>query len=426
MEPVREPSTPPGFWDRQRSLGVILGLVTFVLYTLLGPNQANTSSFVPLANALLHGQDWLATARPWEELALRAAGGFYVPFPPFPALALMPFVALFGEGGVDVNWTVALFAGLAVWQTYGLMRDLGLRLRDTLVLTISFALGSEFFYVAATGGHHHLPMIIAILGMTGALRLGLAKRWPVLAGVLLGCAIASRPPVAFTLPLFFYLYARDLGPLLHAARQTGAIIARLLIRWTLLAAPLILTAILVGAYNYAHFGSPANFGYDLIIVGNDQTLRCTVGCGYPALSPWFTEGIESISYIPRSLYYMLASGFNIVGSFPYLKPSWYGLSILVVMPSLFWLFRAPWRDRLVQVAGVAILLGILPDLAHGSWGFAQVGYRFILDVLPIAWLLVGLAVARHGLSKWLFAALCAGAAVSWYITVSSWVGFVSY
>jgi hypothetical protein len=415
-----------GFWERQRGVGLALGLLSLVVYTLLGPNQDNTSSFPPLADAFLHGRDWLAAARPWDELALRAAGGFYVPFPPFPALALVPFVAVLGLDRVDINWTVALFGALAVWQTYGLLGDLRVRARDAFVLTLSFALGSEFFYVAATGGHHHLPMAIAVFAMTAALRLGLRRRWPVLAGLLLGAAIASRPPVAFTLPLFFYLYTIDFWPLLARARQRGAVIAHLFLRWALLAAPLILTAILVGAYNDAHFGSPLNFGYDLIISGNDQLTRCTVGCAYPALSPWFTNGIESIAYIPRSLYYMLASGFNIIDSFPFLKPSWYGLSLLLVMPSLLWVFRAPWRDRLARVAGAALVLGLLPDLAHGSWGFAQVGYRFILDVLPIAMLLIGLAVARHGLSKWLAAALMFGAAVTWYVTIASWVGFISY
>jgi len=365
---------------------------------------------------------------PWDELALRAAGGFYVPFPPFPALALVPFVALLGVGQVDANWTTALFAGLAVWQTYGLLRDLRLSVRDAAVLTLGMGLGSEFLYVAATGGHHYLPEVIAVLGLTAALRLALRRRWPWLAGIWLACAIASRPPVAFTLPLFFYLYARELGPwrAVDLRSAQGGQLAHLLRRWAGLAAPLALAGILLGLYNTARFGSPLDFGYAVIIVGNDQLIRCASGCHYPTTESWFAQGIESVTYIPRSLYYMLASGFKIVPAFPYVQPSWNRLSILVMMPGLLWIARAPWRDPLVQVAGLAIVLGLLPDLAHGSWGFAQVGYRFFLDVLPIAWLLVGLAVARHGLGRFLFAALCIGAIVSWYASVASWVGFISY
>lgn len=416
----------PGFWERQWRLGPALGLLAFGFYVLLGPNQDNSSSFPVLADAFLHGRIWIADPRPWDELALRAAGGFYVPFPPFPALALMPFVALLGIDRVDVNWTVALFGALAVWQTYGLLRDLMLKVRDAVVLTVTFALGSEFFYVAATGGHHHLPMVIAVAAMTIALRLGLSRRWPLAAGIALGCAVASRPPVAFTLPLFFYLYARDLGQRWPSGPPEIARVVRLLARWAALAAPLALTALLLGAYNYARFGSPLDFGYGLIISGNDQLTRCAAACSYPTTEPWFADGIESLTYIPRGLHWMLASGFNVIDTFPYLKPSWYGLSLLLVMPSLLWIFRAPWRQRLVQVAGAALVAGLLPDLAHGSWGFAQVGYRFILDVLPIVTLLVGLAVVRHGLSRRLVAALLFGAAVTWYVTLSSWVGFISY
>jgi hypothetical protein len=33
---------------------------------------------------------------------------------------------------------------------------------------------------------------------------------------------------------------------------------------------------------------------------------------------------------------------------------------------------------------------LMPDLMHGSWGFAQFGYRFMLDAMPILLLLLGL------------------------------------
>jgi len=403
--------------------GLLLGLLAGLLYGWLGPAQYDTSSFPPLAAAFLHGQDWLSAARPWNELALRAAGGFYVPMPPGPALALMPFVWRFGLGAVtDINWVTALFGGLAVWQTYGLLRDLGVRVRDTLVLTLFFAFGSEFLYAAATSGHALLPMVLAVLALTAALRLGVQRRWPLVAGLLLTFAITNRLPVVFALPLLVYLYARDLEPWQTRATHLLRIIAR----WALLALPLIVGAILIGLYNFNRFGSPLDFGYALIISGDDQKVRCAMACRYPTTEPWFAAGIESISYIPRSLSYMLTSGFHIINSFPYLKPSWTGLSLLLVMPSLLWLALAPWRTRLAQVAGLSLALIMLVDLCHGSWGFAQVGYRFILDGLPVAVLLLGLMVARRGL-RWPFlVAMGFGGLVIWYITVASWVGFIAY
>jgi hypothetical protein len=398
-------------------------LLALLVYGLLGPAQFDTSSFPALADAFLHGRDWLTDPRPWNELALRAAGGFYVPMPPFPGVALVPFVALFGLGAVkDINWPTAFFGGLAVWQTYGLLRDLEVRPRDALVLTLSFAFGSEFFYAAATTGHALLPMVIAVAALTAALRLALADRAPALAGILLACAVTSRLPVVFVLPLLLYLYARNW----ESGQTTGTQVRRALWRWTALGIPLAIGALLNGIYNFNHFGSPLDFGYALIISGNDQLVHCAAACRYPTTEPWFASGIESISYIPRGLYHMLASGFKVVPAFPYLQPSWNGLSILLVMPSLLWILRAPWRSRLTQVAWLSLVLVLLVDLSHGSWGFAQVGWRFILDGLPIAVLLLGTAVARHGLGRLLTAAICFGAAVSLYITVASWVGFISY
>ena len=39
---------------------------------------------------------------------------------------------------------------------------------------------------------------------------------------------------------------------------------------------------------------------------------------------------------------------------------------------------------------MSVGLVMLPDLMWGSWGFAQFGYRRILDVLPLMLLLLGL------------------------------------
>ena len=49
------------------------------------------------------------------------------------------------------------------------------------------------------------------------------------------------------------------------------------------------------------------------------------------------------------------------------------------------------RGRVALGLAAAAVLVLLPDLMHGSWGFAQFGYRFILDAMPILLLLLGLA-----------------------------------
>jgi hypothetical protein len=67
----------------------------------------------------------------------------------------------------------------------------------------------------------------------------------------------------------------------------------------------------------------------------------------------------------------------------------------------------------VPLAMLSALLVLLPDITHGSWGFAQFGYRFILDAVPILMLLLGWAY-RDRLSGPLVAAVVLGVAVHAY------------
>jgi hypothetical protein len=64
-----------------------------------------------------------------------------------------------------------------------------------------------------------------------------------------------------------------------------------------------------------------------------------------------------------------------------------------------------------------------PSLLHGSWGFAQFGYRFILDAVPLLLLLLGL-VYRERATAVLIAAVLVGVVVHAYgIWVINVLGF---
>ena len=91
-------------------------------------------------------------------------------------------------------------------------------------------------------------------------------------------------------------------------------------------------------------------------------------------------------------------------------------------PFLFWALKA--RGPLVAITWLAMELVMLPDLMHGTWGFAQFGYRFILDAVPLLLLLLGWAY-RERASWSLVAAVAASVAVHLYgIVVINLIGFV--
>jgi hypothetical protein len=169
-----------------------------------------------------------------------------------------------------------------------------------------------------------------------------------------------------------------------------------------LLAGIALPAAILAWYNLARFGSPFDFGYAHIPSGDT---------GLVTDEPWFRYGLVSPLYVPRHLYAIFLQSFDWSDAAPYLIPSFTGLALTLSAPFLFLAVRA--RGPLVAVTWLAVALVMLPDIMHGSWGFAQLGYRFVLDATPLLMLLLGWAY-RERASRGLVVAVAVGVAVHAY------------
>src|SRR5436190_4150943 len=186
-------------------IGPLLAVIAFAVYWSVGPDQTSTDPYLPLADAWLHGRaDLDGSVYTWIELALYH-GQWFVPFPPTATVAVLPFVAVFGQT-FDTDLTSAVAGAIGVWLMWGLTLDLGLSRRSALFLTITWAFGSEFFWASVVGGTHLFAETLAATLLLAVLRLALARRAPIPAGLLLGAAIGARLPVVFALPLVVGLY----------------------------------------------------------------------------------------------------------------------------------------------------------------------------------------------------------------------------
>lgn len=377
-----------------------------LLYLVTVADRVALDSFLPLADSFLDGRLFIDQPMPWLELVPRPEGGWYSPFPPMPAIVLLPFVALFGPG-FDQGIATALLGGANVALVSLLLRRSGVAVTSSNWLTAAFAIGSVHWWVAGTGTVWLHAQVVAVLFTLLALLLAIERRWPLVAGLLLGCAAASRLPVGLTLPLFLALYLRLSFPPERRLPRPADLRAGLAVL-----AGVAVPAILVGAYNLARFGSPFEFGYGLIPGVLEE--------------PWYAKGLLSVEYIPRHLHLIFMRGFDYVDAFPWLRPNWSGASLLITTPVLAWLIKARSSTPLVAYGWIAVGLGLLPDLMHGAPGFAQFGYRFILDVMPILLLMLGW-VFRDRISLEARLAILVGIAVNaygvWAVTV---VGFVGY
>jgi hypothetical protein len=380
----------------ERLAQVGLALLAGVFYLVVGPDQSNADPFNPLAAALLQGRLSVPDPMPWLESVPAGGGAWYVPLAPGPTLVLLPVVALAGPHVLDTNILSAISGALAVWLAWGLVRQVGGSVRHAAWLTVALAFGSELTWVAASGGPHNVEHTLAMAALFGSLRLAIAGRAPVAAGFLWSYAVSCRVPIALALPLLVWLYRSRSG-------------------WVLAGAAPI--AFLLAGYNISRFGSPTDFGLARIMGGDPPSSVLD--------EPWYDHGIFALEYLPRSLNTMLLRTFDLVSDPPWLRPNWMGASILMTMPALAWLVRA--RDRSLVVPWLVVALVLLPDLLHGAPGFAQFGYRFICDVLPLLWWLLAWVVVHHGLTRWLRVALVAGIVVYGYALATVWgLGFVSY
>jgi hypothetical protein len=391
---------PPA--EPEHLAGIGLALLSLLVYWFTGPLEAGGDQFVPLADAFLHGRLSIPLDRPWMELVPVPGGGGaqYSPFPPVPALTLMPVIAVLGlfpgVGELSGNVMAALVGAANVALAWYLLAAIGVALRPRLVIVIGFAF-TIHWWVAGMAGTHHYAQVVAAFFLLIALNLAVRHRLPALVGLSLGLAAGSRLPTGLALPLLLAFFADRWRPTrAHAELLLG------------LAVP----AALFAAYNIARFGSPFDVGYAHIPSGE---------FGLVTDEPWFRHGLLSPLYIPRHLYAIFLQGPALVSAFPYLKPDLTGLSVTLSAPFLFWAVRA--RGPLVAITWLSVGLVMLPDLLHGSWGFAQFGYRFILDAVPLLLLLLGWGY-RERASWSLVAAVAAGLAVhAWGIWVINLYGF---
>jgi hypothetical protein len=339
--------------------------------------------YLVLADAFLHGR---ADVPPGRAPSWRPSARSGTCRPPAPAIVYMPLVAIFGTSPGIAYVIPPLAGGLSVGLAHLLLRRMEVAPWPAAWLTAGLAT-TTLWWVVTEGGTWHSAQVVAVLFALLALNVATTGRWPVLAGVLLGLAAASRLPVGLALPLFLYLYRRSWGT-----------VALLLVGLAVIAIP-------VGMYNMARFASPFDFGYALIpsYYHPESTVLA---------ESWFRDGILSPTYIPRSLGVMFLSGFTIVPDAPFLRPSVSGLSIVLSAPIFLFALRAP-RSPLAVASWVAVALVMLPNLAHGSWGFWQFGYRFLLDATPFLLVLLGLAY-RERIGPWAMAAVVLGAAVTGY------------
>jgi hypothetical protein len=356
-----------------------------------------------------------------------------VPFPPLPAVVLMPFVALWGLNA-DGQLVFAILGAIDVGLAWWMLGRLRIRPSARFAATVFFGFGTVFWYTAQIGTTWYQAHVLAVglaLAAAGvalghdraaasdeddlrdgdgaapaspsvAERIGwlLPDRRQFLAGLLFGLACTSRLTVAFGAP--FFVLVGSGGSWRRRAWSAG------------LGAGIPIGALIV--YNLVTTGQILHPGY--------QRLYELEAGFYKPLNYHIEWAIEDIRYLPQNFAIMflntpvwlpnvVPSALGLGGPLctdpaavrgwfnadcPLLLPRDTGLSVLLTSPG--YLLAIPalrsgyGHSRLITGAALAVLFIALVNLAHFSQGWVQFGYRFSNDFVPWALLLVAIGLDR--------------------------------
>jgi hypothetical protein len=395
-----------GRWDRGTAVGFAVVAVSAVLYWLANRQfDAGRGDFFYLADAFLHGRTWLDIRLGPNDVIPRD-GHYYVPFAPFPAIALMPLVALTGPLTADQlePGFNALLAAASVGMCWWLLARIGVeRLSDRLWLTVLFGFSTQILWVTTRGGVWHTGHLIATI-LTFACLIELeGRRRPLLIGLSAGAAFLTRAPLAFAVPFYALLLhpspdeeatpARSPGidPGAYVARARGAIPWR---RWGLLALGVSPSIAFFFAYNALRFGTPLESGYALATLPDWLERQRAIG-------------LFSFAHVATNLDYFLSHLPRPIPSPPFFKPDGLGMSVFLTSPGLLFAVRADWRrSQAWWLAGAAIAV-LIPTLLYYGGGWLQYGYRYFLDSVPFVMALCGSAAVARGGVGWGWRALIA-------------------
>jgi hypothetical protein len=427
------------------AIGVLLALAAFAIY---GASRVDRvyDHFVWQAAAYLEGQ--VAIRYPVQP-TLESMGNWFfqdvlpvasgdgvprglLPFPPLPALVLLPFVAAFGMAADDqlVFTALAAFDVAICWWMLGRLRlDLAVR----LTTTVFFAFGTVFWYASQLATTWYQAHIVAV-GLT-MLAVGLAIRADpaaaddepgfddpeapapsvatptgsfgerlrldprqLVAGLLFGLAATARLTVIFAAPFFMLVGAG------------GGWWPR---SWSAGVGALVPVGLLL-AYNVTTTGHLLHPAYDY--------LYRLETASYTALGYHPDWSVEDPRYLPQNAAIMFLTGPDLLPSqlpdslgvnddpvctapgaerglfdpsCPLAVPRDIGMSVLLTSPAYLLLLpalRRYGRSRLVTGAALATLVVVVVNLMHFSQGWVQFGYRFSLDAAPFALVLVALGL----------------------------------
>jgi len=337
------------------SVLTILAIVTVIpRYVIeVRPNLINI--YVFQANAFLHGKLSVGNA---DELGAYELSLFkgkkYVSLPPFPAVVLMPFVAIWGikTHVTLIGLFLALFSGFILKK---ILKQLQTPKERIPWLICAFILGSPYWWCFhRSSAPWFTAQVVAVACVLLAVHEALGKGRGFLTGMYLGMAILSRQLSVYSMVF------------VCCALWTGGVEERIetnrkkILNVTLFLLGIGIWISLYLVFNWARFDNPLDTGYAYI------------RHAYFLKARFDKYGLFNIAYIPFNFTYMFLQGFHVVFSgedmLTIKRLDNLGTAITFASPFIFYAFRARWTKILHVGAWVTIIFCLIHMMLYYNNG----------------------------------------------------------
>lgn len=387
----------------RKTLVSILLIYLFIPFFIINLLVTIEPQFVYLANSFIKGHIYINLSE-YNELTAGDLtpyrGHFFYPNGPVPSVLLIPFVIIFGQlaqqGFLQVPINILNFLLL-----YKISMLLGLDRKRSLIFTIFFIFGSVYTPVGAIPVAGHFAQVIATSILLLAIYEFLTRKRYFIIAILLALGTLTRFTLLFA-ALFFLIH---LAKVKNAKKQALNFLM-----------PLLIGIILIFAYNYARFDDILENGYK-----NQLVPR--------ALKERRTSGLFSLKYVPDNAYHMLLKPPELITwystsrpKFPFLRYSDWGLSIFMLSPVLFLIYRANFKSLLSRASLLTICLISIPILVYYGNGYRQVGFRYALDFYPFLLLIMASAFKKTSI-KVLNTLVSLGILITWFFIFEKLSGY---
>ncbi|MBI2314894.1 hypothetical protein HYU93_02445 [Candidatus Daviesbacteria bacterium] len=349
---------------------LLLFITTLVIYSISAfGNDTPYNYFIYLADAFLHGQLYVTESFPWLNELIKWQGHLYVVYPPMPAIILMPYVFLLGKGASQTLSSILLGSVNSV-LVYLLIKRLNYSVKTAILVAISFAFGTNHWYLSSVGSAWFLAHITALFFLLLALLETFGKQRLLLIGILLGMSFWARTTVVFTIFFFYVYFLNKFWPLNR----------KNLYNFSVLNLGIIFFVLLDATYNFLRFGNFSPLSPYSLIPGIAQ-------------DPIFQQGFMNIAYIQRHIEALFLKLPVFSSSPPFIIPSLHSTAIWFTSPVLLYSLRAK-KSLLMLACWVAIIVTQSVIALWGGVGFAQFGYRFAQDFMPFVLILVASGIGQ--------------------------------